>query len=161
MPNFHEIANSLVFDFEKAAKEVFSIEEIQNYITDVITERLYNKGLTGSNQTLRTDMARNQNKKFYSINTTKIKKGKGQKTNNVTLKDTGDFHKSFDVKVSDDGFEIIADMWKDDKPISDNFRRMYRYEFEFENDITSLQPKELWKLLNKIVLPELITILTR
>jgi hypothetical protein len=44
----------------------------------------------------------------YTPFTVSIKRIKGQPTDRVTLKDTGDFYQSFDIKYGPDYFEIIA-----------------------------------------------------
>ena len=51
---------------------------------------------------------------FYAQFTTQIKKSKGQPTDRVTLKDTGDFYKSHKVVQWGNGFTITADTLKDD-----------------------------------------------
>jgi hypothetical protein len=45
----------------------------------------------------------------YSPYTISIKKLKGQRTDHVTLKDTGAFYESFKINVDYNGFEIEAD----------------------------------------------------
>lgn len=44
----------------------------------------------------------------YTINTRKIKESKNQENRWVTLKDTGDFHKSIKIKIDTSGFEMFA-----------------------------------------------------
>jgi hypothetical protein len=48
----------------------------------------------------------------YSPATLQIKRLKGQPTNRVTLRDEGDFHFSFFIEFTSDGFEIKASDWK-------------------------------------------------
>ena len=48
----------------------------------------------------------------YSPMTLRIKAGKGQPTNRVTLRDEGDFESSFFVEVGNDRFEIKASDFK-------------------------------------------------
>ena len=48
----------------------------------------------------------------YSPMTISIKREKGQPTSRVTLRDTGEFHKSFYIEFHPDGFEIKASDWK-------------------------------------------------
>lgn len=50
----------------------------------------------------------------YSPITIEIKKLKGQPTGRVTLRDEGDFHASFYIEYTSDGFEIKASDWKTD-----------------------------------------------
>lgn len=46
--------------------------------------------------------------KPYTSKTIQIKQSKGQPTDRVTLRDKGDFHRSFDIIVLDDRFLITA-----------------------------------------------------
>lgn len=48
----------------------------------------------------------------YSPITIQIKRGKGQTTSHVTLRDTGAFHRSFSIQYLSDGFQIVASDWK-------------------------------------------------
>jgi hypothetical protein len=48
----------------------------------------------------------------YAQKTIQIKLAKGQPTNRVTLKDEGDFHKSFQLVINEKGFEVIATDYK-------------------------------------------------
>ena len=58
----------------------------------------------------------------YAPSTIKIKARKGQPSNRVTLKDTGDFHKSFDVSVkSNASFSITANTMKNGKDLEDRW----------------------------------------
>lgn len=50
---------------------------------------------------------------IYSFETVKIKNEKGQPTDRVTLKDTGDFYESFRVFFNASGLVISADTLKD------------------------------------------------
>lgn len=51
----------------------------------------------------------------YSKNTIAVKIAKGQPTNRVTLRDTGEFHASFVVYTDDTKFFIDAKDWKTNK----------------------------------------------
>lgn len=51
----------------------------------------------------------------YASLTKRIKAAKHQPASRVTLRDTGDFHKSFFVKTSENEFEINATDWKTDE----------------------------------------------
>ena len=54
-------------------------------------------------------------KPFYSPYTILLKDQKGQPTDRVTLKDTGDFYNSIQVDVKTDSYDIIATDYKYDK----------------------------------------------
>lgn len=83
-----------------------SLEEIIVSLEDVITqlvseEQLYKQGINGKGVKI-MDYAP------YAYSTTRNKRRKGQPTNRVTLRDTGDFHKSFFVVFDEGGFYITA-----------------------------------------------------
>lgn len=80
-----------VFAMDKDAQE-----EVIRLNTE---DQLYDEGIDALDRTLGA----------YSPVTVAIKRSKGQRTDHVTLKDTGAFYDSFQVKVDRKGFEIIAD----------------------------------------------------
>lgn len=57
----------------------------------------------------------------YQPVTVDIKRSKGQRTDHITLKDTGEFYDSFKVTVQKDSFTINADPQKDDTNLFDEF----------------------------------------
>jgi len=58
----------------------------------------------------------------YAPSTIKIKARKGQPTNRVTLKDTGDFYKTFDVQVKPNAnFSITANTMKSGQDLEDRW----------------------------------------
>ena len=62
-------------------------------------EQLYDEGRDATGRTITPR---------YTPFTVSIKRIKGQPTDRVTLKDTGSFYRSFDIKYGPDYFEIIA-----------------------------------------------------
>ena len=62
-------------------------------------DQLFDEGIDSMDRTLGA----------YSEVTKAIKRSKGQRTDHVTLKDTGEFYDSFKVRVDSKGFEIEAD----------------------------------------------------
>lgn len=57
----------------------------------------------------------------YSNTTIRIKQGKGQPIDRVTLKDTGEFYESFTVNITTSGIEIQANTIKDDDDLQDRW----------------------------------------
>ncbi len=51
----------------------------------------------------------------------KGKREKGQRFDHITLEDTGEFYRSFKIKVSNGGFTITANPVKDDNNLFDDF----------------------------------------
>ena len=96
----------------KAWKTVMD-KEVQEEVVRLNTqEQLYEDGIDSLGDTLGD----------YSEYTIFLKKQKGQKTSNITLKDTGAFYKSFKVKVDAKGFTIEADdIASYDRPLTDSF----------------------------------------
>lgn len=77
---------------------------VRNFIIELNTiDQLYDEGIDSKSISLGN----------YAPFTIREKISKGQPTDRVTLKDTGDFYKSFDVKVLGNGdVEIVADTIK-------------------------------------------------
>lgn len=91
---------------------VFSNPLIKNEIIRLNTEeQLFNKGIDSEGVSLGT----------YSPFTVEQKKKKGEPTDRITLKDTGDFYKSFRVSVNRVSITIDADPIKDDNNLFDDF----------------------------------------
>ncbi len=97
----------------------FAIDiDMQNNIIKLNTiDQLFNDGIDSLGDSLGE----------YSISTIEGtssylgKKAKGQPTDRITLKDTGDFYKTFKVEVKDDSFFINANPIKDDSNLFDDF----------------------------------------
>lgn len=87
--------------------------DLQDEIVRLNTqEQLYDDGIDSLNRQLGE----------YTPYTVEIKKQKGQRTDHITLKDTGAFYNSFKVTVNSRGFTIIADdRSKYDVPLTDEF----------------------------------------
>jgi len=110
-------------------------EELKDEIIRLNTQdQLYEDGIDSLSETLGD----------YSSYTVARKSMKGQKTSNITLKDTGDFYKSFKVKVTATGFIIKADdSSKYDIPLTESFgldilglteeNKLFLYDYLEEN----------------------------
>jgi len=81
----------------------------------------------------------------YRPLTVQIKQSKGQPTNRVTLRDTGDFHASFFVIAEDDEFYIVADDWK-----------IAEIEYKYGRQIFGLTPLHMAKVAHEYLYPELL-----
>lgn len=80
----------------------------------------------------------------YTPKTIEIKKIKGQPTDRVTLRDTGDFHASFRLIVERDKFTITADDFKTEELI-----RKYR-------QILGLTDENASELTHEYIYPDLL-----
>ena len=83
----------------------------------------------------------------YSPITIQIKRSKGQPTNRVTLRDEGDFYRSFYIEAGADKFEIRANDWK-----TEHLQRKYG------KDILGLNEANIELLIREYILPELLEI---
>ncbi len=83
--------------------------EDEAFICDMNSEnQLFEKGITREGIKINSYVP-------YSKNTIAVKIAKGQPTNRVTLRDTGEFHASFVVYADDTKFFIDAKDWKTNK----------------------------------------------
>ncbi len=101
-----EELNNKIQAFDIVAEIDKTIKDEQSVIVDTITqEQLYEKGIDGAGQSLGD----------YAPRTKVIKQAKGQKINNITLKDTGDFYAGFEVRGQNGAYEITSTDWKTPK----------------------------------------------
>jgi hypothetical protein len=113
--NLIELKN-IKIDVMRMMYDTFSNAEVQSKVIDTNRNRLSDKGTRVTGEKIRTFAAPSYG--VYAVSTVKIKQGKGQRTDIVTLKDTGKWHSSLELKVSrreaiikDDGYlkETIAE----------------------------------------------------
>ena len=115
-----DLANRIIdLDRKNVTKEILSQKEIQIFIIQLNTEgqetsQLFELGIDSTGKTLKSIGGTDLTSSGYTPFTIEIKKSKGQRTSNITLKDSGDFYKSFKVVVLEDGFRIVADPNKED-----------------------------------------------
>lgn len=81
----------------------------------------------------------------YTPLTIAIKKGKGQPTNRVTLRDEGDFHSSFYLEVGDTQFEVKAADFKTEDLIK-----------KYGRQILGLTNENIAELIWQYVYPDLL-----
>lgn len=86
-------------------KHLFQQTSFRKLIIDLNTEeQLYSQGVDSKGVQLGE----------YSTYTKGLKQNKGQRTDHITLKDTGEFYKSFSIRLEGSSFRIIADGQKED-----------------------------------------------
>ena len=99
-------------DVDVIISNILKDEEFQRFIIDLNTEeQLFEKGIDSLGDSLGeyTDF-------------TKVVKGlKGQRIDHITLEDTGEFYKSFAIKVQNGGFLIVADGQKEDTNLLEEY----------------------------------------
>ena len=114
------------------------IAEDEAYICDMNSQnQLYERGINSKNKKI-ADYAP------YTSTTIAIKKLKGQPTNRVTLRDTGEFHASFFLYIDDYKFFIDA---TDDK--------VNKLAFKYGEDIFGLTDDNINELTWEYIYPML------
>ena len=99
----------LKLDVNRVVNQILRNKEVQREIIRLNTqEQLFKKGIDRTGRTLESIGG------AYSDLTVLIKSAKGQPTDRVTLRDTGDFYESFRIEIGKTEFEIQADTLKDD-----------------------------------------------
>lgn len=78
-------------------------------------DQLYNKGIDSKGRSLKSIGG------DYSYVTKDIKSHFNQPIDRITLKDTGEFYESFNVRVTSTDFQIQADTIKDDDDLTDRW----------------------------------------
>lgn len=126
------------------------LEDIVHSKEDVIVsaiadDQLYRRGINGRGEKI-MDYAP------YAARTIKNKKRKGQPTTRVTLRDTGDFHKSMYVVFDSEGFYITSDDEKAKYLVKKYGGEIYRLtDKNFARIIRSHIRKELVKRLKQAI----------
>lgn len=119
----------------RVLKQILNSTELQEEIIYLNTiDQLFNKGEDKLGRTLESIGG------GYSPYTIQIKQQKGQPTDRVTLKDTGDFYNSFSVLNQDTYIEIIANPIKNGKDINT----------EWGGYVIGLQPQNMIKIIDEI-----------
>lgn len=119
-----------------------AVEESRADIVDWNVDQMYEQGVTADNKPLGE----------YAPSTIAIKRQKGQKTDHVTLRDTGDFHSEMVVKKEGVGkFTVTSEDWKAGT-LEQNYGNIFGLtppnEAELAKDMTETLYKELkqyWK----------------
>lgn len=115
------------------------IVDNEAYIVDLnVEDQLYERGVNALGVSI-------SDYKPYSPFTVEIKRMKGQPTNRVTLRDTGDFHSSFYVEAGNEQFEIKA---ADDKTAS--------LIKKYGREIFGLTDENLKDIIENYIYPDLL-----
>lgn len=126
------------------------LEDIVRSKEDVIVsaiadDQLYRRGINGKGEKI-MDYAP------YAARTIENKKRKGQPTTRVTLRDTGDFHRSMRVIFDSEGFYITSDDEKAKYLVKKYGGEIYRLtDKNFTRIIRSHVRKELVKRLKRAI----------
>lgn len=152
--NFEELEERIrLINVYEMLDKIFSSQNINKWVVETIQNRIYNTGITGGQEKLRTDKAFGG--EDYSKATLDIKSYFNQKIDNVTLKDAGDYYASMRTVLISGGVEFSASFQKEEGHLQENFTQMYATRKEFEQDVMSLTDTELDILLKTKIIPRL------
>lgn len=108
----NRLNNVINLDQDVIIENILRDEEFQRFIIDLNTEeQLFEKGIDSLGASLGE----------YTDFTKAVKRIKGQRLDHITLEDTGEFYKSFAVKVQNGGFLIVADGQKEDTNLLEEY----------------------------------------
>jgi hypothetical protein len=135
------LANVQRIDLNDVFLAMWKRNDVQDYIIELNTEgedtsQLFELGIDSEGKSLSDSSLFGG----YSPFTKQIKASKGQRIDHITLKDTGEFYKSFKVTPNKNGFRISANPNKDDSNLFD----------DFGVDIVGLTKENVLKLLDFI-----------
>lgn len=99
-------------------KKIFNNREVKDFVIERNQEQLYYRGIDAKGNKIKTYHANSPN--VYSNRTISIKSSKGQPTGVVTLKDTGEFYKTFKETGQNEYAEITANFEVHGESISEN-----------------------------------------
>ena len=116
-----------------------AVQENTDKIVELNVEQLYEYGINSLGVSIDTYAP-------YSPYTIRAKNEKGQPTDRVTLRDTGDFHKSFEVVVGPVDFYITATDYKTDMLVE-----------RYGEKIFGLIPQNKIELAQKYLYPAVMT----
>ena len=116
-----------------------TIKNNEEIVLEYVSEdQLYERGVDGKENFI-------ADSEPYSPITISIKREKGQPTSRVTLRDSGDFHESFFIEYTAEGFEIRASDYKFGDLVS-----------QYGEAIMALTDENLQDLLRNYILPDLL-----
>ncbi len=128
----------LIAELEKTdaiVRRILSRKDVQDFIIKMNTEdQLFDKGIDSLGVKLDSIGG------GYTAFTLSIKSEKGQPTDRVTLKDTGEFYESFRIRLGADFFVIEANTIKDQDDLTARWGK----------DILGLTEESTQKLIDKL-----------
>jgi len=101
----------LRLDFTKEIVKILNSSKVRKKVIYMQQQRLYETGKDSTGESLGS----------YSPFTVIIKQSKGQRTDHITLRDTGDFYKSMTFHATETELVFDADAQKDDDNLFDDF----------------------------------------
>ena len=127
------------FDPNKTLNETIDTAKNEQFIAQLVRDRLLKEGTDSTGKKIKTYSAKGGN--FYADYTISLKQAMGLTYSHVTLLDTGSFHKSLELQILKDAFNLEGDTEKEDGNIEDNVDL---------TNVMNLSDQEKSKLVNEI-----------
>ena len=140
--SFDEVKQLFEIDVFELIDEAFKTQSVQKTMIE------FNQGQLLSGQDALGKTINTIGGSPYRAYTVVIRKSKGLPTNVVTLKDTGDFYKTFKVVIVSGGYEITADFEKPDGSILDNFSSSFDFLGLDQSSLTELIMEHVYPLIS-------------
>ena len=158
MSTLGEISTAIdKIDTHKILIKVLKQSNIQNFIKDMIHDRIYSHGITGTGVKLKTDKAKSGH--VYSTFTETIKESVGDPFNRVTLTDTGRMWDTLKILIKEHSFITELNLQKGSDNVFDNFTNQFSSEKAFHDAVTSLSDNEMVMLIEEYIAPNFMKIL--
>ena len=140
------------FDVSALIADTLKDNRLGRIIITTIQERLESEGKDSEGKSLKTDFGKSsRGTGFYAKKTVSIKKAKGQPTDRVTLKDTGEFYQSFRSQIKANELGLTADF----RNIYENFQDSFSNESQFQEAILGLTDSELQRIFDNFIYPQI------
>lgn len=128
MEKFSDYKKYFDLDIPDLVHQTLKKDNIQKDIIDYNQKEQLSEGIDSQGKRIETIASQEQNNGYpYSRFTVSERSKKGLQVQNVDLKDTGNFWNSFEIKVSKDETEVLADFKKGADDIRGNFDNSFDF----------------------------------
>jgi hypothetical protein len=153
--SFEDLKQIFNWDLFSLLDETFKQSNVQSTMIEFNQDQLL-EGKDSTGTELITKTAEFERSGFpYANYTVSIKKATNKPYRKVTLKQEGEFYKTFKVVIIKEGYKIIANFNKPDSSILDNFDSFYH------DTILGLDNESLIELVMEVIFPRLSLLLKK
>jgi len=140
--SFDQVRQLFDIDIFELIDEAFKVQSVQKTMIE------FNQGQLQAGQDALGKTINTIGGSPYRAYTVIIRKSKGLPTNVVTLKDTGEFYKTFKVVFISGGYEITANFEKEDGSILDNFSSSFDFLGLDQGSLAELVMEHVYPLIS-------------
>lgn len=141
MGNISYLRKLCALDPKEILGRALSQPEIQSKIIELNQDQLFEQGIQADNTVTGS----------YSPMTVRMKQAMGQRTDHITLSDTGEFYESMKVEVNEDKAVITGDTEKDDQDLIDRWPKALGLTEDSLNDVMPLVIGGMMKEIKKAI----------